>query len=453
MNRELTPSDLDSNAADNLQGKMRITSAIGVACCFALLCFGVWSSARTGLSRTYSQYAAQELQGDLNPVSAENGVSLQTAITKAIEHDAANPWAYIVAAQAGEAGNDAQAAMRFIEQAVKLRPEDFGLWVALGRLRDKSGDTTAARFAFEQGILYAPYYAEAHWQLGNVLLREGNQTAAFEELRRAAASDPALAAYTINLAWRSADKDAAKTVELLQPQTDEARLALANFLATQGSTTKAVSLYEQARNVSESSMQGLLIRLFETKNFRLARDLSLKRQGIAPNDRDTIDNGGFESELKRGATLFGWRIAGSNNASPQISVDSSVKSEGKRSVVIRWGGDFGGNNLSQLFIVEPETRYRLSFVARAQEIVSGGLPLITVTDATTPTLTLAQSPPLPSGTADWKPYVVDFTTSRTTQAVVVTLGREGCAAAPCPIFGRVWLDDFKVEPQSETRTK
>ncbi len=443
MSRELTSSDMDSNAADNLQGKMRITSAIGAACCFALLCFGVWSSARTGLSRTYSQYAVQELQDNLNAVSAENGVSLQTAITKAIEHDAANPWAYIVAAQAAEASDDIQAAMRFVEQAVNLRPEDFGLWVALGRLRDKSGDTTAARHAFEQAVLYAPYYAESHWQLGNVLLREGNQTAAFEELRRAAASDPALAAYIINLGWRSSGKDAAKTVELLQPQTDEARLALANFLVTQGSTTEALSLYEQARNVSEISMQGLLTRLFETKNFRLARDLSLKRQGMTLNGMEIIDNGGFESELKRGATLFGWRIAGSN-ASPQISIDSSVKSEGKRSVVIRWGGDFGGNNVSQIFIVEPETRYRLSFVARTQEVVSGGLPLITVTDATTPALTLAQSPPLPSGTADWKPYVVDFTTSRTTQAVVVTLGREGCAA-PCPIFGRVWLDDFEVQ--------
>ncbi|MCP9493210.1 MAG: carbohydrate binding domain-containing protein [Pyrinomonadaceae bacterium MAG19_C2-C3] len=422
---------------------MRITSVIGAACCFALLCFGVWSSARTGLSRTYSQYAAQELQDNLNAVSAENGVSLQTAITKAIEHDAANPWAYIAAAQASEAGDDTQAAMRFIERAVNLRPEDFGLWVALGRLRDKSGDATAARYAFEQAIIYAPYYAEAHWQLGNVLLREGNQAAAFEELRRAAASDPALAAYTINLAWRSSGRDAATTVELLQPQTDEARLALANFLVAQGNTAEALSLYEQARSVSENAMQGLLTRLFETKNFRLARDLSLKRQGVTLNGMDTISNGGFESELKRGATLFGWRIAGSGG-SPQVSVDSSVKSEGKRSVVIRWGGDFGGNNLSQLFIVEPDTRYRLSFIARTQEIVSGGLPLVTVTDAATPTLTLAQSPPLPSGTADWKPYVVDFTTSPTAQAVVVTLAREGCAA-PCPIFGRVWLDDFEVQ--------
>jgi hypothetical protein len=102
--------------------------------------------------------------------------------------------------------------------------------------------------------------------------------------------------------------------------------------------------------------------------------------------------------------------------------------------------------LSQLVLAKSGTRYRLRFWARTEGLVSAGLPLITVSDAgLDANQLLAQSEQFPPTSGGWREYNLEFVTGDTTEAVSIRLERRGCPGALCPIFGRVWLDDFSLE--------
>ena len=113
--------------------------------------------------------------------------------------------------------------------------------------------------------------------------------------------------------------------------------------------------------------------------------------------------------------------------------------------------DFAGDSnsesslVSQLILVEPSNHYRISFAARTQDIVTGGLPLAIVNDAAGEHKRLGQSASLGQGSNDWQVFSCEFTTGPATKAVVLTLQRKNCATPQCPIFGSVWLDSFSIE--------
>ena len=129
-----------------------------------------------------------------------------------------------------------------------------------------------------------------------------------------------------------------------------------------------------------------------------------------------------------------------------FSIDPNEPHSGARSLRVDFAGESPPHALlSQLVIVKPSTRYRIHFAARSREIVTGGRPLITVSDAGESGLELVKSEPLDKGTSDWRPFSVEFTTGVATTAVTVAVKREGCASAPCPIFGSISLDSFSIE--------
>ena len=100
--------------------------------------------------------------------------------------------------------------------------------------------------------------------------------------------------------------------------------------------------------------------------------------------------------------------------------------------------------LSQTFIVKPARTYRLTFAVKTKDLVTGGPPLIVVTDATNNQL-LGKSENFPTATTPWTKLTVNFTTLPTSQAAVIRLQRNNCDSSPCPIFGTLWLDEFYVE--------
>src|SRR5205085_1066807 len=101
--------------------------------------------------------------------------------------------------------------------------------------------------------------------------------------------------------------------------------------------------------------------------------------------------------------------------------------------------------LTQLVLVKPQTHYRLAFAALLKDFVSAAAPVITISDDSDPkNATLAQSPPLRPETSGWHEFMLDFVTAAETQAIVISLARQSCASDPCPSFGTLWLDSFKI---------
>jgi len=332
-----------------------------------------------------------------------------------------------------------------LEQAIALRPTDYSLWLALGLLRDKMGDSNGALAALDQAIMLAPYYAHPRWQRGNILLRAGHYEAAFTDLNLAAQSNPELTPNIIELAWGVSRGDPQLTEQLIEIRTDKARVTFARFLASHGRPVEAMQQFRAAGSVSETERGELLRQLLDKRAFAEAYQLWAEARGAASNVQSAvIYDGGFEGPLSTSEMGFGWRV--SDSRSLTLSVDPNRPHSGARSLQIEFTGESPGSPLlSQLILVQPSSRYRVYFAGRSQEIVTGGRPIAVVTDAGEKGGHLGLSAPLDKGTTDWRSFSVEFTTTPATRAVYVSVTRDACPSSPCPIFGSIGLDSFSIE--------
>ncbi len=333
-----------------------------------------------------------------------------------------------------------------LERAASLRPRDYLLWLQLGRVRDEAGDHEGALLALQAAVKLAPFYSEPRWQYGNVLYRAGRFAEAFGELRRAARSDPALLPALMDLAWGTYKGDARAVEEIVNPQTDALRLSLARFFVKKGKITEALSLFRASAGVSREEQRNLLAELIKTKQFKAAYEVWDAGRGGHSGGAAGIANPGFEEPITLSEVGYGWRQERSLEG-VRLSLETKGPGSGSRCLLIEWSGNSQPEStvISQLVLVEPNTRYRLGFFARAEEVVTGGPPVLVVTDAgDNEARVLGQSKAFPRATDGWQEYETEFTTPGMTEAVLISVRRQSCPANPCPIFGRVWLDDFTL---------
>src|SRR6185503_7596989 len=93
---------------------------------------------------------------------------------------------------------------------------------------------------------------------------------------------------------------------------------------------------------------------------------------------------------------FGWKV--NKLPATKVAFEKSEGHTGVASLRINWAGNpaTSDETISQLVIVEPSANYKLEFAARAQNLISGGAPIIDVTDVSDPKGTkLGQSTLLP----------------------------------------------------------
>ena len=416
---------------------------IVIAAFATLVCsWAIWEAARTGIARSLAERA--ELTGEID--SADRAIKL--APTDAEAHFARGE-----VLQSSE--DYTEAAVEF-ERAVQLRPRDYFLWLMLGVTRDGNHDQEGALRALRQAVVLAPSYAPPRWQLGNLLLRMGQYDEAFTELRRAAIGNPNLWPTVIDLAWGTYGGDVDTVVRVIHPQTEEARLSLALFFARHNQPAAAVDQFHQTAITANAKNETLLDELLKARAFNEAHEVWASIHGLPlrtlPDGRvsDTatgIRDGGFEEPITVGQAGFGWQIT-PNVANVTMSVDQNEHQSGSRSLRI----DFRGNSsptfplLTQLVLVKPQTHYRLSFAAQSREFVSASLPIVTVKDASDKNnAVLTQSQTLSPDKNGWREFALDFTMGAQTQAIMISLARQSCAQDPCPAFGVLWLDSFRIQ--------
>jgi len=409
----------------------RITiAAVGIVAC----AFGIWQAARVGVARTLAQYAIVTNDRD----AAARSVRL-------LPNDAETHSTRGVVLQHTE---NYLAATRELERAVQLRPRDYFPWMILGVTRDINGDAKGALDALRQSVALAPGYAKTHWQLGNLLLRLGQTDEAFRELRFAALSDPTLLPNVIDLAWGTYRNDAAKTVEVIQPQKDSARLALAIFFAQHKQGTGALDQFRALKSTPDERVHDLVHELLTAKLFSEAFEVWLRIHNV-PATTPSLRNGGFEEDIVVGQNGFGWRIP-SDPSNVTISIDPSQFQSGARSLRI----DFHGNSkpadplASQFVVVKPLTHYQLTFYVSSKDFVSAAPPIVTARDAADEKIIIARSASLITDAGGWRSTSVDFITGKETNAVDIKLSRQDCSSDPCAAFGTLWLDSFALSEQA-----
>ena len=371
------------------------------------------------------------------------------ASKKAVELTPNDPEAHFANAVVLGMSDTPQQSVVELERAVALRPADYTLWQQLGLLRDQAGDTAAALAAFDEAVKRAPFYAQPRWNRGNVLLRSGQLEAAFSDLNQAAQSNPELIAPLLDLAWGLSRGDVKLTEQLAQIKGDKMRIAFAKLLARHGKAQEAMAQFGNAGNVPDAIKRELLDQLLAKGAFKEAYEVwQSSREPATKNEQagPVIYDGGFEGSLSFGEGGFAWRVPRDSQATV-IGLDSSQPDSGSKNLRIEFSGNSnpGAPVISQLIVVDPSRRYRINFASRSQDVVTGGLPILVISNAAGDLGRLGQSQPLSKGTTNWQPFSFEFTTTSTTSAVVLGLQRENCTTSPCPIFGAVSLDSFSVE--------
>ena len=413
--------------------------SLAVLLCLAVILWaGTWAF-RAAVARTFADYALSSGRVIDESGSAE---SLMLPADEAVKYspgDAAGHFARaVILAYMGRAGESADAA----RAALALRPRDFALWLRYGQSLEEAGDAARAELAFREAVRLAPHYARPAWQLGNMLLRAGSRDEAFVELRRAALSDPALYPIFMQTLWHATDKDAASFGRAARPETPEQTLAVVTFLVKSGAAGEGLeALRESGAKLTPEARRSLVSELVSAESFNEAYGIWSEGRGPAAG---LFDDGGFEAEAHADED-FGWRFA-RDSQSVRLSLDSDSPREGSRSLKVEYAGvsDPNAPAVSQLVHVEPGALYRLTFSARTKDLVTGGPPFVEVVSASKGGGALATLPTLSPAMSEWQDFSIEFT-APVGGAARVALKRQPCASSPCPAFGSVWLDAFKLQ--------
>lgn len=403
--------------------------------CIAFCLFLIQASARFGFSRMLARYAliensipATEQAAKLTPSDPEVHRSRATILNRL--------------------QNPSEAAQS-VATATSLRYRDDTLWIDLANTREDLGDTAGALAALDQAVRWAPHYAHTHWQRGNLLLRMRRPAEAFAELRLATTANPAYTPNLIDLAWGISGENINTTESALEIKDDPTRLALIRYLARKGKGREvADQLGKLSQSPSAETQTEFARLLLAAKAYREAFDLW---RAINHNTQLPI-NGGFEEPIAFNDAGFGWIIAADQKN--HVAIDVTEKFGGAKSLQITFDGPwtFGAPPLSQTVVVDPGKTYRLSFAVRTKDLVTGGPPSIVIIDPNNNEL-LGKPENLPTATTPWRTLNLTFTTTTTSQAVNIRLLRNTCDSSPCPIFGTLWLDEFRIEQTEPTSVR
>ncbi|MBL8167968.1 MAG: tetratricopeptide repeat protein [Acidobacteria bacterium] len=343
-------------------------------------------------------------------------------------------------------------ALNELRTATRLSPEDYRNWLALGRALDRSGENQDARAALERAVRLAPQHFEPHWALGNHLLRVGERDASFAQMRLALRTRPSALPLVLDYAWNVYQGDGRAIAAALDPPA-ELQMPLVVQLIVRGRVEDGIAVWRAVKQPSSADAQKVAEALFFAGRYAQAYDVW---NAAALPDRPTPDagsllsNGGFERKLAlNDATPFlTWRVTPMTGV--RITLDRQTPHSGEQT--LRASFDLGGNTpfniATQTVRVNPSTNYVLSFAVRSEELQSLSTPLVEVYDAAFEIAggnrVRAAIPQLPVGTQAWTEHKLAFTTNSATEAVTVRVRRPPCSEPPCPISGRIWLDEFRL---------
>lgn len=348
------------------------------------------------------------------------------------------------------APGDIERALREFEWAASLSPNNYLLWLDLGRARERNGDRAGAELALRKALELAPSYSRVQWALGNVLLRQGRTDEAFIEIRKAVAGDASYTDAAINTAWQIFDGDLVLVRNAIG-DSDRSNAALSILLAGQKRFDEAFDIWDRLpTNGKKTTLkeigQTLYRQLFEGGKYRMALRVGdqIKTETSGPESIATVVNSGFEDALAvQNTNTFAWQVADGFN--PRIGPTDGQKHSGKYSLLMSFGqGSKAIRTMSQTFAAEPGESYVLEFYYRSDIKTQSKLKWEIVAAATG--AIIAATDTLPN-VSDWTAVRTNFVVPAEIDGLVIRLAAENCDPANCAISGNIWFDDFSLKSQ------
>ncbi len=334
------------------------------------------------------------------------------------------------------------------ETAAALAPNDFRLWLAVGKARERAGNPAGAENALRKALELAPNYSEVRWIFGNILLREGKTDEAFAEIRSAVVID---SKYTNQAIATAADMFDGELAEIKRNLGDSVEInsALAAYLGRQKRFEEALQVWNslpenEKKTTFKEAGNDLCKALIAEKRYRSALQIQKETGDADEADRSVgkISNGGFEEEIKTANPgVFDWQIA--EGTKPQIGPNNAEKHGGNLSLLIIFNSSDGKDfrAVSQVIVVEPGKQYEFEMFYKSQLKTPATLKWEIVDAADGKILASTDSV---AEAANWTRLTAAFTVPDDVEAVSVRLARASCKVLNCPISGSIWFDDFSI---------
>ena len=341
---------------------------------------------------------------------------------------------------------DAVRSLAEFETATALTPNNYLLWLELGKARGRNGDTTGSEKAFLRALELAPNYSDVHWAYGNSLLRAGRIDDGFSRIRQAAAGRSVFVDPAVVTAMTMLDGD----VEQVRRALDDSpavNAALSTFLLSGRNYDEAVAAWDrlpanEKRTTYKQTGESLISQLIGTRQFRKASRVAAgvwDDEATAPKTGST-SNGGFETAIKQNDDrLFSWQFGIGSN--PQMGLSDAQKHGGAYSLYLNFNTVQAADlrKVAQTVSVEPGSQYSFEVWYRADVKGSVAWEIVDACDGKQVALSPAINP-----SADWMRVAVDFKVPASCDGVTLRLVRDGCMSAYCPISGNVWFDDISI---------
>lgn len=344
--------------------------------------------------------------------------------------------------------DDLDRSLREYTFAAAASPNNYLMWLSLGRARSLNGDTPGAEAAFRRALDLAPNYSSVLWAYGNFLIRNGRSEEGFAMMSSAAASNADYARSAALTALEIFDGDVQQVMNELG-EGDATNAALQSALFSIGRHEDAVNAWtrisdEGKKNRYRPMSDKLAADLIAVKKFTPASQvIGAIGTGVEVPTIGQIGNGGFEDGVKlRNPSFFEWSIA--EGASPQIGLADGDPHGGKYSLAVVFNSfeTAAFRNISQTVVVEPGGQYELTGFYKSDVKTSASLRF-EIGDAVT-SGTIEKTEPLVP-TSGWTQFTVKFTVPASTDGVIVRFAREGCSGALCPTSGTISFDDLSLK--------
>jgi tetratricopeptide (TPR) repeat protein len=371
---------------------------------------------------------------------------------------------YFEAASEDFAERRLEAAIAELRKAAQMSPEDYRVWLSLGRALDRSGGTTEARSAFDKALQLAPNHFETRWALGNHLLRAGDRDGSFAQMRLALANRHSALPLVFDYAWAVFQGDGKAIAAALSPPLAVKSQMIA-MLISRGKVEDGLHLWREIGSPKVKDVQRVTESLVNIGRFAIAYDIwasakILDQNRPSPEAGSLLANGGFEQKvtLNSSTPFYEWRVT--PGGLMRVSLDQKDSLEGNYS--LRYSFNLDSNTAftmaSQTVPAKPNKRYCLSFFARTEELESLSTPFVEIYDSADLKRAHAATSEIQIGDNEWTEYEIAVDTKPATEALTVRLQRQPCSEEPCPIAGRIWFDGIKLREcaaarKLETRVK
>ena len=337
-----------------------------------------------------------------------------------------------------------------LKQAIRYRPKDYVLWLKFGKNRQLQNHIETAETAFRKALDLAPFYGEPYFDYGNFLIDSNRKAEGFEQLHTAFRRNPAYFNEVFARVWKESGANAEQTIRLMMPLDLPEKEKLAELLLDKTAYASVPQITCHEEDVTPMKRHELIVKLLEKRRLFYAYQIYTRNcQPLSFAENNLID-GDFESDQLEKGIGFGWRL-GDLQETVRIGFDNQIYLSGSQSLGLIFNGIYESSLtlIRQVMVIEKNHSYQLTFAYRTEKITSGSLPVLQLILKQNDNDVLVKEIKLGENSGDWIKISVPIETNNQAEALEIRLTRQNCRENLCPVYGRMWLDNFILKSNGQ----